>query len=139
MAFKRFGLLMLLASCAAQADTIDNYMNIAGNIPQMEMKADPQAQAWAHSARNILILTSESVMESLALANESANRAGNPLFCLPPGLTLDASTVNDLIQRTYQDISSQPSDKNKLTVSQVALIGLSQQYPCQQAVGIKKG
>ena len=53
------------------ADTMGNYMSIAGNIPLMEIKADPQAQAWARSARNILILTSESIIESLNLANES--------------------------------------------------------------------
>lgn len=37
---------LILASGYLQADTINNYMNIANNIPQMEMKADPQAQAW---------------------------------------------------------------------------------------------
>ena len=54
-------LFILLLSCYAKADTIDNYMNIANNIPQMEMKADPQAQAWARSARHVLDVTSESI------------------------------------------------------------------------------
>ncbi len=122
-------LLLLLSTCT-HADTIDNFMNIANNIPQMEMKADPQAQAWARSARNILVLTSESVSESLLLANESAKEQGKAFFCLPPSVQLNASMVNDLIQQTYREISSQQSDKDKMTVSQVALLGLRKQYPC---------
>ncbi|MDA9272172.1 phosphatase [bacterium] len=123
--------LLCLSLATAYADTIDHYVNIANNIPKMEMKADPQAQAWARSARNVLILTSESVAESLTLANETATHQGSPLFCLPQGITLNGRMLNDLIQQTYRDISSQESDKNKMTVSQVALIGISKQYPCQ--------
>jgi len=123
--------LLLWISACTHADTIDHFMNIANNIPQMEMKADPQAQAWARSARNILVLTSESISESLMLANESAKEQGNALFCLPAGTQLNAEMVNNLIQQTYRDISSQQSDKDKMTVSQVALTGLRKQYPCQ--------
>lgn len=114
----------------AMADTIDHYINIATNIPKMEMKADSESQAWARSARNILILTSESVAESLMLANESATRLGSPLFCVPQQVTITGEMMNDLIQQTYRDISSQASDKNSMTVSQVALLGMSQKYPC---------
>lgn len=124
--------VFLIGSINAHADTIDHYINIANNIPQMEVKADPQAQAWARSARNILILTSESIAESLTIANDSATRAGAPLYCLTPSVTLNGKMLNDLIQQTYREISSQQSDKNKMTVSQVALIGLGKQYPCQQ-------
>src|SRR3990167_793020 len=123
-------ILFLFFTTLTQADTIDHYMNIARNIPQMEMKADAQAQAWAKSARNILILTSESIAESLILVNRSAADAGAPLFCLPPNIKLDPETINQLIQQTYNEISSQQSDKNSMTVSQVALIGLKKQYPC---------
>jgi hypothetical protein len=114
------------------ADTMANFMNIANNIPKMEMKADEQSQAWARSARNILILTTDSISESLTLANETAAAKGEPMFCLPSGTSLDASKLNDLVQQTYRNISSQQSDKDKLTVSQVALMGLSKQYPCQK-------
>lgn len=123
-------ILLLLFFTNIHADTIDHYMNIANNIPQMEMKADSQAQAWARSARNILLLTSESIGESLTLANLAATRAGNPLFCLPNNTALSGALVNDLIQQTYREISSQQSDKDRMTVSQVALLGLSKQYPC---------
>jgi hypothetical protein len=115
----------------AFADTIDHFMNIANNIPQMEMKADQQAQAWARSARVVLILTSESIAETLMLSNETAKQAGNPMFCPPASAQINATTLNDLIQQTYRDISSQQSDKDKMTVSQVALLGLKKQYPCQ--------
>lgn len=127
-----FILLLSVLSClAVQADTMDHYMNIANNIPQMEMKADPQAQAWARSARNVLIITSESIAETLTQANESAKSQGKALFCLPPGSSLNAITLNELIQQTYREISSQQSDKDKMTVSQVAWLAVSKKYPCQ--------
>ena len=129
---KRLIYCLLLLANGVFADTIDHYMNIANNIPQMEMKADPQAQAWARSARNVLILTSESVVESLLLANDTARSHGNSIFCLPAGTQLNATTVNDLIQQTYRELSSQQSDKDKMTVSQVALLGITKRYPCQQ-------
>lgn len=125
-------ILLLIISTSAWADTIDHFMNIVRNIPQMEMKADPQSQAWARSARNILALTSESVAESLTFANETATRAGKPLFCLPANTQLSADVMNNLIQQTYNEISSQESDKNKMTVSQVAMMGITKQYPCKQ-------
>lgn len=122
--------LLFILTNNGHADTIDHYMNIANNIPKMEMKADPQAQAWARSARNILVLTSESVAESLNLANETASHQGSPLYCLPKNVTLNGRIMNDLIQKTYRELSSQASDKNTMTVSQVALIGIKKQYPC---------
>lgn len=122
--------LLLMISTTSYADTIDHYMNIVNNIPQMEMKADPESQAWARSARNVLILTSESVGESLMLVNDTATRQGAPLFCLPPSIRLNGNMLNELIQQTYRDISSQQSDKNSMTVSQVALLGVTKLYPC---------
>ena len=122
--------ILFMTSACANADTIDHYMNIVNSIPQMEMKADPQSQAWARSARNILALTSESVAESLVLANETATSAGKPFYCLTAGVQLSGDEMNNLIQQTYREISSQESDKNKMTVAQVALIGLRKKYPC---------
>lgn len=127
---RRIIFLMQVMSASVYADTIDHYMNIVNNIPQMEMKADPQSQAWARSARNILALTSESISESLELANETATRAGTPLYCLPVNTQISVDDLNNLIQQTYREISSQESDKNKMTVSQVALLGISKKYPC---------
>ena len=135
---RSFIFLFLMISTSAYADTIDHFMNIANNIPQMEMKADQQSQAWARSARTVLILTSESIAETLTLSNETAKQLGAPLFCLPPSIQLSATIINDLIQQTYREISSQQSDKDKMTVSQVALLGLRKQYPCQQQVTANK-
>lgn len=115
----------------ACADTIRNYMDIANNIPQMEMKADPQAQAWARSARHVLMITSESIQETLIQANETAKSQGHPIFCLPPSVQLNPLALNDLIQQTYNEISSQQSDKDSMTVSQVAWLGITKKYPCQ--------
>lgn len=136
----RFILLGLsLISCSAEADTINNYMNIANNIPQMEMKADPQAQAWARSARHVITITCESIAETLIQANETAQTLGKPIFCLPLGVQLNPATLNELIQQTYKDLSSQQSDKDRMTVSQVAWLGVSQKYPCDQSAGITNG
>lgn len=129
---KRILLFLLIGTSCVQADTIDHYMSIASNIPQMEIKADPQSQAWARSARNILALTTESIYESLALANESATKHGNPIYCMPQGTTFNGTMLNDLIQQTYRDMSTPQQEKDKLTVSQVALIGIAKQYPCKQ-------
>jgi hypothetical protein len=126
--------LVFVATCVlstiSKADTMEHYMNIVNNIPQMEMKADPESQAWARSARNILLLTSESISESLTLTNDMAKRKGSPFFCLPPSVKLGSIMLNELIQQTYNDISSQLSDKNSMTVSQVALIAVQKLYPC---------
>ncbi|KTC78186.1 hypothetical protein [Legionella brunensis] len=126
-----FILSFLLGALSAHADTMDHYMNISNSIPQMEMKADPQAQAWARSARNVLVITDESIAETLMQANELAKGQGQPLFCLPQGATLNAITLNGIILETYRNISSQQSDKDKMTVSQVAWLGVTKKYPCQ--------
>ena len=138
MRMQRLLYLFLLVSASVYADTIDRYMNIANNIPQMEMKADQESQLWSKSARTVLILTSESIAETLILSNQTATQLGSPLFCLPIGVQLSAETLNDLIQQTYRNISSQQSDKDKMTVSQVALLGLRKQYPCQQQAATNK-
>ncbi len=135
----RFLLISLIFICSnLHADTINNYMSIANNIPQMEIKADPQAQAWARSARHVLTITCESIAETLSQSNEVAKSQGKPLFCLPQGVQLNSITLNELIQQTYKEISSQRSDKDTMTVSQVALLGISKQYPCQQSPGEKQ-
>ena len=112
------------------ADTMDHYMNIVDKIPKMEIKADGQAQIWAKSARNVLILTCESVAESLKIANDTASRESTPLFCMPASIILDGAMLHELVQQTYREISSQESDKSKMTVSEVALLGLTKTYPC---------
>lgn len=111
------------------ADTIDNYMNIANNIPKMEMQADSQSQTWARSARNILIIADETIAETLTQANETARAQGKPLFCLPPETRLDAKLLGSIILESYQKIPSN-QEKDKMTVSQVAWLGVTQRFPC---------
>lgn len=135
MHFKKIltcGLFSIFIHLPAQADTIDHFMNIANRIPQMEIKADPQAIAWARSARIVLDMTCESIAETMLQANEAAKNAGKPLFCMPSGTKLEGPMLNTLIQNTYREIPSQQSDKNAMTVSQVAWIGVNKQYPCQK-------
>jgi hypothetical protein len=105
-------------------------MNIANNIPQMEMKADQQAQAWARSAHHVLTITCESIAETLTQANTTAASISKPLFCLPKGEQLNAALMHEIIQSTYKELSSQKSDKDTMTVSQVALLGVSKKFPC---------
>ena len=126
-------LISFVAFCNyIHADTIKNYMSIADNIPQMEIKADPQAQAWARSARHVLTVTCESIAETIVQANETAKNQGHPYFCLPLNEQLNAITLCNLIQQTYKEMSSQQSDKDSMTVSQVAWSGVTKHYPCQQ-------
>ncbi len=126
-----FILLFIAASLSAHADTIENYINIYNGIPKMEMKADPQSQAWARSARNVLSITSETIAETLLQANDLAKNQGKPLFCLPIGVQLNAPTMNDLIVQAYRSNPSQQGDKDKMTVSQIAWLAVTQSYPCQ--------
>lgn len=123
-------ILGLLLSPLIIADTMDHYMNIVNQIPKMEMRADPKAQSWARSARTVLALTNETLAETLMQANEYATTQGKPFFCLPKGIALNEATLSTLITHTYAKISSQKSDKDKMTVSQLAWLGVTTQYPC---------
>lgn len=123
---------LLIFSLSAHADTIEHYMDIYKNIPQMEMKADPQSQAWARSARNVLSVTDETLAETLMHANEIAKTQGNPLFCLPTGVVLNNTTLSALLVKTYRAQASQNPAKNTLSVSQIAWLGVTQTYPCNR-------
>lgn len=127
--------LAFLLSCwqVAFTDTMDHYMNIVNNIPKMEIQADGQAQVWAKSARNVLLLTCESVAESMLIANAAAEKQGTRLFCLPAGVTLNGYVLRNIVQQTYNDLSTPEHVKAKMTVSEIALLGLTQNYPCSQA------
>ena len=127
---KWFYLSFLSLPTINYADSIAHYMSIAQNIPRMEMKADASAQTWARSARNVLLLTGESIWESLRIANELSQQKGTPLFCLPPDKTLSAEQMYDLIQTTYQKLDLGPEEQNQMSVAQVALKGLEENYPC---------
>lgn len=98
----------------------------------MEMKADPQSQAWARSAKDVLIITNESIAETLLTANQLAKSQGHPLFCLPPQTRLDAATMKKLIEDAYRNMTSLQNDKNKMTVSEIAWLAVSQHYPCNK-------
>ena len=117
-----------LISQSLWADTIGQYMAVASNINRIEMKADSESQAWVRSARNVLLLTSESVWESLNAANEGQT---NKLFCCPAQESMNAEAMTDLIKNTYNNLTMNEQEKNKLTVAQVGLIALQKKYPCQ--------
>jgi len=120
----------LALSASAHADTMDHYMNIVNQLPQMEIKADPESQTWAKSAHTVITLACDSILESLLLANDVAKQHGKPLFCLPPGANLTSEQLDTLIQKAYRETSANLTDKDKLTVSQIALMSLQKAYPC---------
>lgn len=126
---KLFFTFLMFAASLGHTDTIANYMHIADNIPRMEMKADPQAHAWARSARNVITITDESIVETITALNHLASKQGKPLFCLKKD-TLNATMLDGIIRQTYADLSSQQSKLNQMTVSQIALVGLLKKYPC---------
>ena len=127
---KRYILILLATVCNSHADTIDHYMNIVEQIPQMEMKADQQSQVWAKSSRTVLELTCDSIIDSLMISNEEAKKNGTPLFCPPQGTVISPEQLNLMIQNAYRANMSKTSDKNNMTVSQVALVSLKKKYPC---------
>jgi hypothetical protein len=120
-------LCLISASSLVYADTIGQYMTVANNITRMEMKADAEAQAWVRSARNVLLLTSESIWESLSIANDNAN---HHLFCVSDTNRMSAETMTDLIKDSYQQLNMPEAEKNQFTVAKIALLGLQKKYPC---------
>lgn len=132
---KRILLLLFCASSYTYADTIDHYMNIVNGIPQMEMKADPESQAWARSAHTVLTLTCDGIIDTLLLANENAKQQGHPLFCMAASAQISPEMLNDLIQQTYRALPNPQAEKDKMTVSQIALQGMQKQYPCAAEPG----
>lgn len=127
-------LMLVLLQSSGYADKIIKFMNVANNIPRMEMKPDQNSQAWAKSARNILLLTSESIWESLYSVNQVNTQSGNPLFCIPSQEAMSAEKMTDLIEDTYRNLSMSDDEKNQLTVAQVALMGLQQKYGCSNSI-----
>lgn len=133
--------LLLILSCLCvntYADTIDHYMNIVNNIPLMEMKADAQSQAWARSAHTVLTLTCEGIADTLKIANESAVQNGRALFCIPQNTQVTPELLNNYIQQTYRSLPTPQTEKDKMTVSQIALLAMQQQYPCTAAASPSK-
>ena len=124
-------LILILSAKFAFSDSIAHFMGISQNIPRMEMKADSNSQAWARSARNVLLLTGESIWESLQIANQSAAEQGHPLFCIPAQQTVTAEQMYELITNTYQKMNLTVEAQNQTTVAQIALKGLAEHYPCQ--------
>ena len=122
---------LFIFNLPAHADTIDHYMNIANNIPQMELKADRASQAWAHSSRTVLTLACDSIADSLLVANEIAIKMKHPLFCLPQGMQLTSTLLDELIQQSYNSNPQIKNAKTPPTVSTVALNALEQHYPCK--------
>ena len=125
-------ILLCLLNRTLQADTVGHYMEISSNIPRMEMKADPESQAWARSARNVILLTGESIWESLKAANEINTSAGKPLFCISNPNQINAEAMTDLIQSTYEQLQMNEQQKFGLTVAQLGLMALQQKYPCRE-------
>lgn len=126
--------IMSSITVICHADTIGHYMEIAKNLPRMEIKADAQAQAWARSARNVLLLTGESIWESLKATNEINTQNGRPLFCAPPNTVMTAESMVEIIQSTYETLSMNEAEKNNLTVAQIGLMGLQKKFPCQNSM-----
>lgn len=123
-------IVLLCTGLAAYADTIASYMTIANNIPTMELKPDEQSQAWARSARNILISTNETIAQTMLFMNAIAVKQGHPIFCMPDQTTIDAKMLDEVIRKTYYEIEKKPGASQNMTVSEVAVVGMLARYPC---------
>lgn len=123
-------LLSTLFASTCFADTVAGYMSIAENLPRMEMKADAESQAWSRSARNVLLLTCETVWDGLKAANQTASQQGKPLFCPPANKNLSAEEMLDMINDTYREMSLSDSEKSQMSIAQLAFLGLQKKYKC---------
>ena len=86
----KFSLLILgFFSLSINADTIGKYVGIAKSIPAARMKADPKAQAWAHSARTVLDVTEETLTQTINSIQDMAKSQNRPIFCLASGKNID--------------------------------------------------
>ena len=120
----------LLISVSIHADSINKYMEIEKSIPKMELKPDAKAQAWARSARNILVMNDESIAQTAMVMNQLAAQQGQAIYCLPKGQQLDSKFMHKLILKAANNLSAQENTQN-LTVSSVAITALIKQYPCK--------
>ena len=125
-------LCTLFLSMPLYADSIQSYMKISNNIPQMEIKADAQSQAYARSARQVLTITSESIAETMLEANLIAKeQTGKSLFCLPAGTILNAKLLDAIIKQSFSDQQNQQMPSlDKESVSKIAWAGVMKQFPC---------
>ena len=127
-------ILLVLISNLAQADKIKNYIEISSSIPQMELKADPHSQSWARSARNIITSTDETILQTAVLMNSLSAKQGKPLFCFSNNTKIDNKTIDTIIKNTYRDLVAQgKANVNNMSVSEVAVIGIANKYPCTAA------
>lgn len=135
MQILRFGFIFYFFSFISicYADTVAGYMSIAENLPRMEMKADAESQAWSRSARNVLLLTCETVWDGLKAANQTALQQGKPLFCPPANRNLSAEEMLDMINDTYKQMSLTDEEKNQMSIAQLAFIGLQKKFACKNS------
>lgn len=123
-----------IISASASADTIGNYMTVVNNIPKTAMQPTDDAQAWVRSARSILLSTNETMAQTVVSVNRIAAKQGHPIFCFPPGTPFDASTVDDLIQKTYTHLQQTQGEVAPATpVSDVLMMGMLSEYACSAA------
>ena len=129
-------IITLFHCLIAQADSIASYMKIANNIPKMEIQADPKSQALARSSRNVLIITTEAIAETMLQANDIAKQKGAPLFCLPKGMKLDASSMDALIKKGAQKLRVSAKEQSSISVSKIAWDEVISEYSCQNKIAM---
>lgn len=121
---------MWVVNMVCHADTIGNYMHIRNQLPQMAVKAEPQAQAWVRSARNILATTDETILETIVIMNQMMGKGGKKMFCIPQGTQINAKHMDEIIEKAYVQLPEPESEKNKRSLSEVAILGMIDTYPC---------
>ena len=122
--------LLSFVSLSISADTIEKYVGIAKSIPQSRLKADPKAQAWAHSARTVLDVTEETLAQTIVSMQALSLKQNSPIFCLPNGKSIDTGLVHQILEQSVARLAS--TDFNK-TISEVVVENLASAYPCNSA------
>lgn len=125
----RLLLALCLLPCCLLADTLGKYAGIAKSIPQARLKADPQSQAWARSARSILDVTEETIAQTIQSMQALALQQQQAIFCLPQGQSLDTAKVHQVLEQLIANINETEA---KQTISEAVIAKLAADYSCSK-------
>lgn len=113
------------------ADTLASYMDIEKQIPQMQLKADPKAHAWARSAKKIILMHDDAVCDSVNEMNLLAEAKGEAIFCMPNGEKVSSSQLHELILAYSNKVPE--GERKDISVAKVAILALKDRYSCGQS------
>ncbi len=129
---KKYFLMIVCLSLAlpSSADSISKYAKVAKSIPEMSLKASPQAQAWMRSAKSILAITDETVAQTIVAMNNEAKKQGHPIICPKENVEINGTVIHELLLNV---IKGGVGDNDSESISSIAIRVLMTAYPCEKS------